>query len=58
MSTTVLIVFLVVHLGMILGGFYTRVTERLAALPVSPPALLAVLVAATWAVIVLSVRIP
>jgi len=36
--------FMVVSAQMRLGGFYTRVTRRLAALPLSPPALLAALI--------------
>jgi len=41
--------FMVVSAQMRLGGFYTRVTLRLAALPLSPPALLAALIAAVAA---------
>lgn len=41
--------FMVLSAQMRLGGFYTRVTERIAALPVSPPTLLAVLIAAVAA---------
>ncbi len=37
--------FMVLSAQMRLGGFYTRVTQRIAALDVSPPALLAALVA-------------
>ncbi|MBU6257531.1 MAG: anion transporter [Burkholderiales bacterium] len=37
--------FMVVSAQMRLGGFYDRVTERVAALPLAPPALLAALVA-------------
>ena len=41
--------FMVLSAQMRLGGFYTRVTERIAALPVSPPLLLAALIAAVAA---------
>ncbi len=41
--------FMVLSAQLRLGGFYTRVTRRLAALPASPPALLALLIAAVAA---------
>ncbi|MDT3736549.1 MAG: anion transporter [Denitratisoma sp.] len=41
--------FMVVSAQMRLGGFYTRVTRRIAALEASPPALLALLIAAAAA---------
>ena len=41
--------FMVLSAQMRLGGFYTRVTRRIAASPVGPPALLALLIAAVAA---------
>src|SRR5262249_46794802 len=41
-----LFAFMVVSAQMRLGGFYDRITVRLSALPVSPPALLGVLIVA------------
>ena len=41
--------FMVLSAQMRLGGFYTRVTRRIAASPVGPPALLALLIASVAA---------